>query len=173
MEDLQSVMSIIDRYTEAITEGDYLELCNKLRDAYNKRTDPVYMFDYENFSIPPVGPDNRTLQYFYDTFYERAVDFDSDFVNEQLAYLTRELEMNQPLKRISPRIKEQVKYHYCRMQNISRSELDESTVINHKDFKITCRTFLYMENAFRSKYRDGIEQRIQWLMFAQDDLATI
>jgi hypothetical protein len=101
------------------------------------------------------------------------VDFDSDFVNEQLAYLTRELEMNQPLKRISPRIKEQVKYHFCRMQNISRSELDESTVINHKDFKMTCRTFLYMENAFRSKYRDGIEQRIQWLMFAQDDLATI
>lgn len=56
MEDLQSVMSIIDRYTEAITEGDYLDLCNKLRDAYNKRTDPVYMFDYENFSIPRSVP---------------------------------------------------------------------------------------------------------------------
>ena len=172
MEDLRSVMSIIDRYTESISEGDYLELCNKLRDAYNKRSDPVYMFDYENFAIPPVGPDARTLQYFYSTYYDRGIQLDMDFVYEQIMYLGRELESNQPLKRVSPRIKEQVKFHYCKMRGIDRSELSDE-VMKHKDFKTTCRTFLYLENSFRAKYRDGIEQRIRWLTLAEDDLATI
>lgn len=172
MEDLRSIMSIIDRYTEVMTEGDYLELCNKLRDAYNKRSDPVYMFDYENFAIPPVGPDDRTLQYFYETFYERAVDLDVDFVNEQVAYLSRELVLNRPLKRISPTIKEQVKVHYCRMRGIDRSQFDERNS-GTKEFKMTCRTFMHLENSFREKYRDGIEQRIRWLTVAEDDLATI
>ena len=172
MEDLRSIMSIIDRYTEVMTEGDYLELCNKLRDAYNKRSDPVYMFDYENFAIPPVGPDDRTLQYFYEMFYERAADLDIDFVNEQLAYLSRELALNRPLKRVQPTIKAQVKYHYCRMNNLDRSQFDES-MVHHKDFKATCRTFLYLENNFRAKYRNGLEQRIDWLTVASDDLTTI
>ena len=109
MDDLISVMQIIDRYSDKFTEGDYLQLCGKLKKAYDKRSDPVYLFDYENITIPPVGPDEETVNYFYDYYYEKSVDMDGDFLGDQMAYLHREYEAHQPLKRASPKIKEQVK----------------------------------------------------------------
>ncbi len=172
MDDLLKCMQIIDKYTENMSEIDYLTLCNSLRDAYNKRSDPVYLFDYDNFSIPPVGPDNRTLQYFYDHYYEKAVELDLDLVNQQMAYLRRELEINKPLKRISPKIKEQVKYHFCNLRGIEPGSLNENN-INHTEFRTTCRTFLQLENVFRGKYCAAIEKKLVWLVGGIDDLETV
>ena len=172
MEDLRDVLQIIDRYTDKISDGDYLELCDKLKRAYNKRSDPVYLFDYENFSIPAIGSDEDTTRYFYDYFYERAVELDMSFVVDQLGYLHREYETNQPLKRCSPRIKEQVKEHFCNIQGVDRSELDDN-LINNANFNYTCRVFMHLENEFRSKYREAIEKRIRWMELSQDNLDDI
>lgn len=172
MEDLMSIMQIIDRYTDKISEGDYLEICDKLKQAYNKRSDPVYMFDYDNFTIPPVGPDEVTVHHFYDFYYERAVDLDSELLQDQMAYLHREYETYQPLRRASPRIKEQVKTHFCRIHGLDRTDLDEAD-INKKEFKRTCKTFMYLENSFRARYREAVEKRIRWLELSQDNLETV
>jgi hypothetical protein len=172
MDDLISVMQIIDRYSDKFTEGDYLQLCGKLKKAYDKRSDPVYLFDYENITIPPVGPDEETVNYFYDYYYEKSVDMDGDFLGDQMAYLHREYEAHQPLKRASPKIKEQVKVHFCRIHSLDRTELDSAN-INKKQFDRTCKTFLYLENDFRAKYRETLERRIRWLELSQDNLETV
>ena len=172
MNDLQKCMAIIDKYTDSINEGDYLSLCNLLRDSYNKMSDPVYLFDYDNFSIPPVGPDHRTLQHFFDHYYEKAVDLDLDLVNQQMGYLQRELDCSRPLRRISSKIREQVKEHFCALRGMERSQLDEDN-INQYEFRRTCRTFLQLENSFRAKYREALQKRLHWLSIGTDDLETI
>jgi hypothetical protein len=42
MDDLLRVMQIIDQHSNVLPEGDYLELCKHLKNAYNRRADPVY-----------------------------------------------------------------------------------------------------------------------------------
>ena len=69
MENLLRVMQIIDKHSDSFAEGEYLEVCNLLKDAYNKRADPVYLFDYDNFAIAPVGTTSLIFQYFYDYFF--------------------------------------------------------------------------------------------------------
>ncbi len=66
MDDLLSVMQIIDRNSEKFAEGDYLEVCNLLKKAYNKRSDPVFFFDYENFGIPPTQESEYVDRYLND-----------------------------------------------------------------------------------------------------------
>jgi len=172
MEDLRDVLQIIDRYTDKISDGDYLELCDKLKRAYNKKSDPEHLFDYQNFSIPPIGSDEQTTIYFYDYFYERALDLDLDFLGGQMDYLHGEYEKHKPLKRCSPRIREQVKEHFCNIQDVDRSQLDE-TLLDTKNFNYTCKVFMQLENNFRWKYREAIERRIRLLESCQDNLAEI
>ncbi len=172
MDDLVAVMQIVDRYSKSFIEGDYLQLCDRLKKAYDKRSDPVYLFDYENITIPPVGPDEETARYFYDYYYEKSVDMDGDFLGDQMAYLHREYDAHQPLKRASPKIKEQVKVHYCRIHGLDHTELDNAD-INKKQFAKTCKTFLYLENDFRLKYRETLERRIRWLELSQDNLEFV
>lgn len=172
MDDLQRCLQLIDKYNDKIEEGDYLTMCNLLRDVYNKRSDHVYLFDYDNFSIPPVGPDHRTLEYFYSHYYEKAVDLDLDLVHHMMAYLQRELECNRPLKRIGYKIREQVKTHFCSLRHMERSDLNDNN-IDQCAFKRTCRTFLQLENAFRAKYCEAIQKKLNWLLVGRDDLETI
>ena len=97
---------------------------------------------------------------------------DGDFLGDQMAYLHREYDAHQPLKRASPKIKEQVKVHYCRIHGLDRTDLD-SADINKKQFAKTCKTFLYLENDFRAKYRETLERRIRWLELSQDNLEFV
>lgn len=172
MEELRDVMQIIDRYTDKFSDGDYLELCDKLKKAYNKRSDPVHLFEYTNFSIPSIGNDRATTIYFYDYFYEQALDLDLDFIHGQLEYLHTEYDKYKPLKRCSPRIKEQVKDHFCNIQDVDRSQLDDA-LIDNENFKYTCKVFMQLENEFRWKYREAIEKRIRLLELSEDNLAEI
>ena len=57
MDDLLQVMQIVDSHSNVLPEGDYLEICKHLKNAYNKRADPVYFFDHDSVLIfPPEAP---------------------------------------------------------------------------------------------------------------------
>ena len=101
MDKLLNAMQIIDRNSDKFAEGEYLELCNLLKEAYDKRADPVYFFNYDDFRILPIGGDssNLTFQYFYDHYFEKALQFDSDFIQGQLNYLQKEYENAGPIRR--------------------------------------------------------------------------
>jgi hypothetical protein len=49
----------------------------------------------------------------------------------------------------------------------------DSADINKKQFAKTCKTFLYLENDFRAKYRETLERRIRWLELSQDNLEFV
>ena len=52
MTELLRVMQIIDENSNVLPEGDYLEVCNLLKKSYDVRTDPVFLFEYDNFHTP-------------------------------------------------------------------------------------------------------------------------
>lgn len=168
MEDLLSVMQILDRNSNTIPEGDYLELCNLLKKAYNQRADPVYFFDYENFSTLPIGLTEYELQYFYDYYFDKALNFDSDFIRGQIQYLRKELCQCQPIQRNSKTIRDDVAMHYFHMYNVDIENIDST--VRKKQMESLCKSYIQIENNFREKYRDTIEKKIEWLEQGDDRL---
>ena len=158
MENLLRVMQIIDKHSDSFAEGEYLEVCNLLKDAYNKRADPVYLFDYDNFAIAPVGTTSLIFEYFYDYYFEKGLSMDSEFIQGQIDYLQREYEMATPIRRITKKIRDKVERH-CG--------------ITPPEFRKLCKIYVSIENDFRTKYMETVERRIRWLEDAEDRLDTV
>jgi hypothetical protein len=174
MDNLQKVMQIIDKHSDSFAEGEYLEVCNLLKDAYNKRTDPVYLFDYDNFTIPPIGTSSLIFQYFYDYYFEKGLNMDSDFIQGQLEYLNREYEMAGPIRRITQKVRDKVERHCCSMHGFIPGESTlEEIGIDPLEFRKLCKIYVSIENDFRAKYRETVERRIRWLEDADDRLDTV
>ena len=159
MENLLRVMQIIDKHSHTFAEGEYLEVCNLLKDAYNKRADPVYLFDYE---------------YFYDYYFEKGLSMDSDFIQGQIEYLQREYELAGPIRRITQKVRDKVENHCCSMHGFSPGESTlEEIGITPPEFRKLCKIYVSIENDFRTKYRETVERRIRWLEEAEDRLDTV
>ena len=168
MDDLLRVMQIVDSHSNVLPEGDYLEICKHLKNAYNKRADPVYFFDYDDFNIPQIGPSEDTYRYFYDHYFDKALNIESDFLQGQITYLKKELVDAQPIKRITKRVRERVVRHYCYMNGLSDEEVEIE--FPEKDLQSMCRAFVDVENDFRFKYRSAIEKKLEWLEQSDDNL---
>ena len=98
MDELLSVMQLIDKNADKLPEGDYLEICNRLKNAYNKRADPEFFFDYDNFNIPQLGPTQEVHDYFRNYYMDQAISLESDYLSGQIEYLRKELENTHTLK---------------------------------------------------------------------------
>ena len=171
MDDLLRAMQLLDKHSDKLPEGDYLEICNNLMRSYNQRADPVYFFDYENFGILPIGPSQETLQYFHDHYFDKALNIDSDFLHGQLTYLEKELSESRPIRRVTKSIKERVLRHYCQIHGLDIDDVEGG--FSKKQLNSMCKAFIDVENDFREKYRQSIEKRIQWLEQADDRLDNI
>ena len=167
MDDLLQAMQLIDKHSDKLPEGDYLDICNRLKNAYNKRSDPVYFFDYEDFAILPIGPTAETFQYFHDYYFDKALNLDSDFIQGQISYLQKEFNEARPIQRITKAVKEQVMRHYCNIHGIDMEDVQIG--FSNNDWK----AYIDVENDFRLKYREAIEKRIQWLEQSDDHLDTM
>ena len=168
MDDLLKAMQLIDKHSDKIPEGDYLDICNRLKNAYNKRTDPVYFFDYEDFAILPIGPTAETFQYFHDYYFDKALNLDSDFIQGQISHLQKEFEDARPIRRITKNVREKVMRHYCNIHGIDVEEVQIG--FSKRDWDMMSKAYIDVENDFRAKYRESIEKRIQWLEQSDDRL---
>ena len=173
MTELLRVMQIIDQYSNVIPEGEYLEACNILKKSYEERNDPIFLFDYDNFRIPPVTPEN-TFHYFHDYYFDKAVRMDSDFINGSVRYLEDELDMSQPLRNITKAVKETVRQHCCAIQgDITGSLTLEDMSIGVVEFRNLCKTYLHIENDFRERYRNSIVEKIRWFERSEEHMETL
>ena len=176
MDNLLGVMQIIDRNSTNFAEGDYLEVCNLLKKAYDRRSDPVYFFNYDEFRILPVGADTSSLtfEYFYDHYFEKALQFDSDFIQGQLNYLQKEYESAGPIRRITQNVRDKVEMHCYSIYGIPPGENTlEELGMDPVDFRKMCKTYVALENDFRATYRETIEKRILWLEDSEERLDTL
>jgi len=167
MENLLKAMQLIDKHSKVLPEGDYLEICNNLKSAYNKRSDPVMFFDYDNFHIIPTSDDQRVVSYFNNYYIDRSIELDSDFNQLQINYLEGELSSHQPIRRTSKPMRERVLRHYSRIHDVDPGHFDKKTVTQ------LCKKYMELENDFRSRYRDAIVKRLYWLEDSNDNLQEI
>jgi len=174
MDNLLRAMQIIDGHSDKLPEGDYLELCNLLKDAYNKRSDPVFFFDYDAFDIPPIGSSMEIFTYFHDMYFEKALDLDSDYIDGQIQYLDKEFNYYRPIRRVTKNIKDSVLKHYCNIYDLPHEDMTlEQLEIGKDTFHNMCKTYINVENHFRMRYREAIEKRIQWLEEANERMESL
>lgn len=193
MDELLSVMQLIDKNVDKLPEGDYLEICNRLKKAYNKRADPEFFFDYETFDIPLLGPTQEVHDYFRNYYMDQAISLESDYLNGQIEYLRKELESTHTLKRRTKFIQETCVRHYCLSNNLDpedyinyiiRSEEGEDREstwedtlkrlhLTKYDVMNMAKNYMYIENTFREKYREAIERKLEKLEEAEDKLDEI
>lgn len=177
MDDLRNVMRVIDQNSDKLPEGDYLELCNLLRNVFRnqERKEMNTLFDYENFDMYVPGQNDQVLDYFYDHYYQASLDNERMFLRTQRNYLENELEIYKPIKRVSKHIRLDAIHHYCFLNNIL---INEHTPEKFREFQITnnlfvdekkfqqhlnkiYRGFIHVENTYRNMYRGVIMERIE------------
>lgn len=171
MNELSAVMQLIDRNSDKLPEGDYLEICNRLKKVYSERNDPVFFFDYENFEIPMIGPTGEVHDYFYEHYIDQAINLDMDYITSEIEYLRKELTQIQPLVRKTKNLKTVAVKHHCLSNDLVPEEQTLETLgLNDEDVESMTRSFMHVENVFREKYRNAIDRRLNNLEVALERL---
>lgn len=186
MEDLQNVMRVIDKNSDKLPEGDYLELCNLLRNVFRNEERKVVntIFNYENFDLYVPGQHPRVTDYFYDNYFTTSINHDRMFLRSQIAYLEGELEYSRPLQRISKYVKGDALIHYCSMNDINldtcneeslkQYKINNGTYIDDRTFKkyihTICKGYIHIDNIYRVMYSNLILDRIERLSACLDDI---
>ena len=171
MNELKNIMEIIDRHSNVIPEGDYLKICNNMREVYRVKEGRSTFFDYNDTILS-----DSSGVYFEMEFMERARELDYDYLEHQLEYLISEKERSLPFQRISKTIKTLVVKHYCEYCEIEldhyspeklKEFLGKNNIISEEKFdnffKGKCRSYLHMENQFRNKYIVALNRRIEYI----------
>jgi hypothetical protein len=188
MDDLRNAMKIIDENSDKLPEGDYLRLCNLLKNVYKQEDQRDFntLFDYESFNLYVPGQNDQTLDHFYDHYFAASLDNDKYFLKTQKRFLEDELDENKPIKRISKYVKRDAIQHYCIINAIS---LPEYTPDNLKIYQKTnnvfkseksfrdflqrlCKGYIHIENTYRIMYRGVITDRLEriesWLYYVDN-----
>lgn len=177
MEDLRNAMRIIDENSNKLSEGDYLQLCNSLKNVYNHEEckDMNILVDFDSFNLDVHDQSEEDLEYFYNFYYQVSLDNEQLFLKTQMNYLESELEIHRPIRRTSKTITSDAIRHYCYINNIT---LTQYTPELFKDYKILHNTytsegifkkslqqiyksFIHMENKYRNLVRGAIMDRIE------------
>lgn len=168
MNELKCVLETIDKYSNVINEGDYLEICNNLKAVYRIKEGHSTLFNYEGTILS-----NAQNVYFEIEFYHRARELDLDFLQYQIEYLMNEKETNAPFQRASKTIQTIAIRHYCDSRDIElekytpnflKNYLIENEIMTERAFgpfiKKLYASYLRMENEFRETYRNNVDKRL-------------
>ena len=177
MEDLRDAMRIIDENSDKLSEGDYLKLCNSLKNVYRHEEckDMNILLDYESFNLYVPGENDEFLDYFDTFYYQTSLDNEQLFLKTQMNYLESELDIHRPIQRITKLIKLDAIRHYCYLNNITLTQYTpellkdyqilHNTYISEGKFKKSlqhiCKSFIHVENTYRNLLRGAIMDRIE------------
>tara|TARA_B110000503_G_scaffold88780_1_gene134579 strand:+ start:904 stop:1428 length:525 start_codon:yes stop_codon:yes gene_type:complete len=171
MNELSEVMQLIDKNSDKLPEGDYLAICNHLKNVYTNRIDPVFFFEYDTFDIPHIGPTLGVYEYFHEFYINQAIGLDIDYISGQIDFLRKEYNRTTPIKRRTKSIKELVVRHYCLSNDmIPEDHTPEELGLKNEDIMNMAKDYIQIENNFREQYRQSIERRLDILEDAEDKL---
>jgi hypothetical protein len=188
MDDLRNAMKIIDENSDKLSEGDYLQLCNLLKNVYKQEDQKDFntLFDYESFNLYVPGQTDEALDHFYDHYFATSIDNDKYLLRSQKSFLEGELEDNKPIQRVSKYVKRDAIRHFCIINDIT---LPEYTPENLKAYQKTNNVFkceksfnkfiqrlskgyIHIENTYRIMYRGVITDRLEriesWLYYVDN-----
>lgn len=128
-DDLKTVMRLIDKNSDKLPEGDYLELCNTMRDIYRGYTpEPPRIgrsvFE-EGISLEDVVLGEEELRYFYEHYEHRMRTIDIRLKRAELDMINKIIKESAPIRRITKKVQTQVIDHFCKINELN---LPENTI---------------------------------------------
>ena len=152
MEALSNIQRIIDKNSNNIPEGDYLELCNSTKDIFmDKTTINHRIFSrHDNFPHQFDNFTGNTRYYFENIFSEINKDIEWNVLNVTRKELLKQITKCREVKRVTKKIKCQVVHSYniihtedthlatgCKSVTLSFS-FKISTQVEKKSSLVTC-----------------------------------
>ena len=170
MEALSNIQRIIDKNSNNIPEGDYLELCNSTKDIFmDKTTINHRIFSrHDNFPHQFDNFTGNTRYYFENIFSEINKDIEWNVLNATRKELLKQVSKCREVKRVTKKIKCQVVHSYNIIHNL---RLEENTPecfrknYNRDEpfdefFKELCQVYIDMLNIQNKNTSDTIKKKI-------------
>lgn len=155
-DDLRKVMCIIDKNSDKLPEGDYLELCNTMRDMY--RVDSPEsprlarsVFE-EGISLEDLYLTEDEMHYFYEHYEQRMRTIDIRLKTAELTMINKIIRESAPIRRITKKVKTQVVDHFCKLNKMNLPENSIECFSTHtnawSEIEDLCSGYVSTENKF-------------------------
>jgi len=177
MNAIKKIMSLIDKNSQVLPEGDYLEICQALKEAYQDPSKPAPIF--RETVMDDLGEDDDSTSYFTEYYNDYAFSIECDYNNTQIEILKKMCADMKPLSYATATIKDLAIRHYCSINHIHDIELTEeglqryleetgnvlSATHEKQGFKPAVRqmykSFLVLENTFREECVEAFKNKIR------------
>jgi len=168
-DDLKNAMRIIDKHSDKMPDGDYLELCNIMRDMYQAETydetDPISARSLfpEGLTLEDIAVDNETRIHYYTDCENMMRSMDIQVKEDEMKMLNKKIKNIKMLRRVTPTIMyEAIKHHYevhfIYIDDYT-AETFEALVGTREQLMNICRSYMEMQNRFKSLYRRNLNLR--------------
>jgi hypothetical protein len=179
-------MTLIDKNAHLLPEGDYISVCNLLRDAYKVKSGTRYIFDHDEHVINVNNQDAASSEYFLNHYVDSAIFIEKKIIERQIDTILCIRDEYKPLKRITKNVKEKAIGHYCNIHEIHDIEMTEDGLRKYLDETDHCigdgrktfeesvksiyESYMGLENQFRWKCMRLIDERVKSLDWHIDEL---
>jgi len=125
MDAIREVLSLLDRNSEALPEGEYLNACNKLKDIYNRMENmPLYdtVSDDESEEIENSPPRDPRLMMTITEIHKR-IKYHQKMIREHAGF-----------NRLTKRLKILAMQQYAKFNGVNENNIDEIIEMIKRDF---------------------------------------
>jgi hypothetical protein len=168
-DDLKNVMRIIDKHADKMPDGDYLELCNTMRDIYQAESDNTAetisarsLFP-EGIPLEDLDIDNESRLHFYTNYENMMRCMDVQIKEDEIKMLDKAIKKIKMLRRMTPNVVSDALKHHYEVHFIYLDDYTADTfeaMVGTKDQLINiCKSYMEMENRFRSLFRRNLNMR--------------
>lgn len=168
-DDLKNVMRIIDKHADKMPDGDYLELCNTMRDIYRAESDSTdetisarSLFP-EGIPLEDLDIDNESRLHFYTNYENMMRCMDVQIKEDEIKMLDKAIKKIKMLRRMTPNVVSDALKHHYEVHFIYLDDYTADTfeaMVGTKDQLINiCKSYMEMENRFRSLFRRNLNMR--------------
>ena len=186
MEDLKTAMRLIDSNSKSIPEGDYLEICRNLKDAYddleetkNSSSDhPYFGFDGrvfpETIDLGDINLPDAALIHLDNSFGREMCLMEIEMKKAEIRVIKKLLKKNQEIHRITERWRSEAVFIFCKVHDITLETYtpDEYTmnIRNAPPVNDMIAEYVTAINQYRLQIRNdlrnrctGLEQDVSWI----------
>jgi hypothetical protein len=158
-DDLKHAMQIIDKHADKMPDGDYLELCNVMRDIYKSEVETITenitgrsIFP-EGMMIDDVELDVDSIHHFQNVYENAMRAFDVQLKEMEIKMIDKMIKNIKIIRRITPKIRARALHHYYESHNIYLDDYTDETferlVGDKRELKSICNGYVSTENRYR------------------------
>lgn len=186
MEDLKTAMRLIDSNSKNICEGDYLEICRNLKDAYddleetkNSISDhPYFGFDGrvfpETIDLGDINLPDASIIHLDNSFGREMCLMEIEMKKAEIRVIKKLLKKNQEIHRITERWRSEAVFIFCKVHDITLETYTPyeytTNIRNAPPVNDMIAEYVTAINQYRLQIRNdlrnrctGLEQDVSWI----------